>query len=93
MLLITEIYTGNVYRAVLLVRYIEDTFTINIINYTILGHCFHLTPRGQCVVTGVLVKYTSFGNRALTCGASVMRGRICLARISKLCECRQGIIV
>jgi hypothetical protein len=28
---------------------------LNVINYTILGNCFHLPPRGQCVVTGLFV--------------------------------------
>jgi hypothetical protein len=53
---------GNVHRAALLVRVTEDSSQLNVINYTILGHCFHWPARGQCVVIGVLVKYTSCGN-------------------------------
>ena len=71
MLLITEIQDMFIELRCWL-EILKTRLQLNVINYTILGHCFHLPPRGQCVVTGVLVKYTSCGNRALTCGASVM---------------------
>jgi len=71
MLLITEIYTGFVELRCWL-HILKTRLQLNFISYTIMGHCFHLPPRGQCVVTGVLVKYTNCGNMALTYGASVM---------------------
>ena len=72
MFLITEIRTGNVKELRCWLQILKTRLQLDVTNYTTLGHCFHLPPRGQCVVTGVLVKYTSCGNRALTCGASVM---------------------